>query len=188
MNKKADLSMTIKIGIGLVLGVMILIFSLTVGNKFLSIFFQDPAELTEKSLNTLETIINNLEEGESTSQIIKTSEGFYIVVFEKDPNKGSGIIGYYDRPSNECFQSSCIVLCRASTDNFACMGSESVRIFDFDKIETKEPGNPDAGIITYVEGESVNMYIAISNNNLILKEIANEETIEELNEIYGIEQ
>jgi len=186
MNKKADLSMTIKIGIGLVLGVIILIFSLTIGNKFLGIFFQDPAELTEKSLNTLETIIGNLENGESTSQVIKTSEGFYIVVFEKDPNKGSGNNGYYDRPSNECFQNSCIILCRSSTETDACIGSESVRTFDFDKIETKEPGSPEAGIVTYVEGESVNLYIAILSNNLILKEIASEETVEELDQIYGI--
>ncbi len=186
MNKKADLSMTIKIGIGLVLGVIILIFSLTIGNKFLDIFFQDPAELTEKSLNTLETVINNLEEGESTSQVIKTSEGFYIVVFEKDPSKGSGTNGYYERPPNGCFQSSCIILCRAGPETNSCIGSEIVRVFEFDKIETDEPGNSETGVVTYVEGDSVNLYIAKMDNNLILKEIANEETIEELDEVYGI--
>jgi hypothetical protein len=184
MNKFGGFDMTIKIGIGLVLGIILLLFSLSVGSTFLGIFFQEPSDLTEKSIINLESLINNLNSCEGNSFPFSMSGGYYLVAFDKSKLGRSGSEGYYSRPSNECYDSACLIICSASDKVGACDGSIFVISFeDIEKFEVKSPGNSGAGIVSYEEEKMINLYVARNRNNLILKEFE-DETIEELNQEY----
>ncbi len=185
MNTKGGLGTTIKIGIGLVLGILLLLFSLTVGTTFLGIFFQDPSELTENSMDNLEFSINSLSFCEGDSILFTMSKGYYVVSFDNSTLEKSGSQGYYERPANECYGSACLMVCAASDEINACKSSKIVKSFDYiDKFDIKSPGNSAAGIISYTENEMINLYIARKNGTLIFKEMVNAETIDSLNAIY----
>tara|TARA_Y100000310_G_C20667055_1_gene808147 strand:- start:1020 stop:1595 length:576 start_codon:yes stop_codon:yes gene_type:complete len=185
MNKKADLSMTVKIGIGLVLGIILLLFSLSVGKTFLGMFFIEPSELTENSMNNLENLINGLGNLEGDSFPFSMSKGYYLVAFDKSKVGKSGSEGLYEKPANACYDSACLIVCLAKDSSESCKNSEFVKSFEnIERIEVKEPGNPEGGIVSYVEEGIISLYIARKNNVLILKEMEEGETTEGLNLMY----
>jgi len=180
MNKTAGLGMTIKIGIGLVLGIIILLFALSIGTNFLGIFFTEPSEQTEKSMENLIKVIEKLGDKESDSFLFTTSNDFYLVAFNKGKLGKSGIKGYYEKPANECYDMACLVMCSDSEDVNACMDSKVVRsIEEIEVIDVKTPGNQDAGIVTYTQGKMINLYVAKNNNRLILKELEEGESVDD---------
>ena len=64
MNKKAVLGMNLKTIIGLIMGVIMLLFVFNVGDSIIGILFPDISELTEKSLEGLDNLIQTTSSGQ----------------------------------------------------------------------------------------------------------------------------
>lgn len=159
MNKNAVLSMNLKTIIGLVIGVIMLLFVFNVGGSVIGILFPDISELTEKSLEGLDNLIQTTNSGQKEDFLFFMSNGFQLVAFDKGTNEKSGD---YERPAG-CFQKSCLVICKKSSKPNACESSELIKTYDFDKII---PTSDETGIITIVQGEYVNLEIEIINNSI----------------------
>lgn len=160
MNKKADMSMTLKAIIGLLIGIVFLFFVLNVGGSIYSLLFPNVSELTEKSLNGFDSLIQTMVSGQKEEYLFFMSNGFQLVAFDKDENEKSG---NYERPAG-CFQKSCLVVCKESNGANACKDSELVKAYDFDKIEGV------SNIITKVQGKYVNLEVEMNNNSIKILE------------------
>lgn len=161
MNKKAAIEMSLKSIIGIVLGVIILLFVLNVGGSIYRTLFPDVSQLTRESLDGLDRLIQTINTGQKEEYIFYMSNGFQLVGFNKGTNELSGV---YERPAG-CFQKSCLVICKESDNAGACKNSELLKAYDFDKIE-----GANSVIITKVQGKYVNLEIEMGNNSIKILE------------------
>nr|MBA4405376.1 hypothetical protein [Nanoarchaeum sp.] len=161
MNKKAAIEMSLKTVIGLVIGVIVLFFVLNVGGSIYKTLFPDVSELTEKSLNGFDGVIQTMISGQKEDYLFFMSNGFQLVGFNKGENEKSG---NYERPAG-CFQKSCLVICKDNNGANACKDSELVKAYDFDKIE-----GLNGGVITKVQGKYVNLEVDMNNNSIKILE------------------
>lgn len=124
MNKKAQLSESIKTGGGVTLGIVGLLLVLYIANTLFGgfLFGNDVNKETKQSLEGFETALNELDG--NGDFIFKFSKKYSMVVFENDKGSyGSGSDGYYIRPSY-CFDKACIVICDDKDDRKACLKSK----------------------------------------------------------------
>ncbi len=147
MSKKGALALMTKVGIGLVIGVILVLFGLTLWKSFIGIFFPTITEQTESSISDLENQINELGAGENTTMLFYSTKGFVLVAFDKSRTSGSGTLNYYERPV-ACYDRACLVVCKDTDSKNSCKNSEMVKVFDLDSFEIE---NPDTGIIPLVE-------------------------------------
>ena len=147
MNKNGAVALTVRILIGLVASVAIIFFIYPLFNTALAVFFQDVSELTESSISELESEINRLSSGENTTMLFYSTNGFVLVAFDKSKLSGSGTLDYYERPV-ECYDKSCLVVCKDTDSKNSCKNSEMVKVFDFDNFDVE---NTDTGIIPLIE-------------------------------------
>ncbi|MBT3416568.1 hypothetical protein HON86_01375 [Candidatus Woesearchaeota archaeon] len=160
---KAQLNMSIKSVVGLILGVIILLFLFNVGSSIFEFLFPDVSQLTEKSLSAMSTTIDNMQHGESSTFLFYMSNGHYLVAFDMGQNQKSGI---FERPA-ACFGKSCLVICDEHNSPESCKNPELITTFEFDEINTIHSSK----IVTVTQGEYVDLSIEIINNTLILNEV-----------------
>ena len=156
------LNMSIKSVVGLILGVIILLFVFNVGTTIFDFLFPDISQLTEESLDKLSDIVNDMVTGENSTFLFYMSEGYSLVGFDKGQNTKSGI---FERPAS-CFGKSCLVVCGDGNQVESCKNSKLVRTFGFDVIETSF----NSGIITVVQGEYVELDMKLINGTLSVQE------------------
>ncbi len=165
MNRKGDgFVMSIKSLVGLLLGIALLLFVLGVGDKILAFVFPSDVELTRDYVDVLNNTIVGLDGEDST--IFYLDKGYRLVAFNKDANFGSGEDGYYERPTN-CFNRACLVVCKDENDRDACLDSDLILTYDFDKIEATRK---DYGIVSVTQGEYFSLYLKLEDNVLVIKE------------------
>ena len=157
MNKKADLTLTIKVLIGMSLGIAILLFSIAISGPFWNLFFSDITELSKTRLDELETTINGLGVGENdTITAYYINEGFNVIAFNKDKRPRSETGEFYIRPAS-CFDVACLVICKDSDSENACKSSENIKVFP--DIEIFEVTNNITKSIALVKGEYTTLYL-----------------------------
>ena len=144
------LNMSIKSVVGLILGVIILLFVFNVGTTIFDF------------LDKLSDIVNDMVTGENSTFLFYMSEGYSLVGFDKGQNTKSGI---FERPAS-CFGKSCLVVCGDGNQVESCKNSKLVRTFGFDVIETSF----NSGIITVVQGEYVELDMKLINGTLSVQE------------------
>ena len=156
------LNMSIKSVVGLILGIIILLFVFNIGSTIFDFLFPDVSQLTEESLDKLSDIVNDMVTGENSTFLFYMSEGYSLVGFDKGQNTKSGI---FERPAS-CFGKSCLVICGDGNQIESCKNSKLVRTFDFDVIKTTS----DTGIITVVQGKYIELGIKVINRTLSVQE------------------
>jgi len=157
MNKKAGLTLTIKVLIGLSFGVAILLFSVAISEPFWNLFFSDVTELSKTRLDELEDTINGLNVGENeTITAYYINEGFNVIAFNKDKRPRSETGEFYIRPAS-CFDVACLVICKDSNSENACKSSENIKIFP--DIEIFEVTSSVTKSISLVKGEYTTLYL-----------------------------
>lgn len=161
MNKKAEIEMSLKTIIGIVLGIAALLFVLSVGGSIYRTLFPDVSQLTKESLDSLDVLIQRMVSGQKEDYIFYMSKGYQLVGFNMGTNDKAGV---YERPA-ACFQKSCLVICKESNNANACKNSEFVKAYDFDKIEGK-----DNVIITKIQGKYVSLQVSLENNSIKILE------------------
>jgi hypothetical protein len=164
MNKRGDLSETIKTLGGIVIGIAALIIVLYVLMSVYKIFFiKEVDQETKDSFRGLEQAFKNLDEGEI---IFKFSKGFPLVFFDGGKgNFGSGKEGYYIRPPS-CFDKACVVMCRGLNKKEACVNSKYLFILDVERFSV---GN-EIGILypAGMEEEYVVIYFRKKDDSLVV--------------------
>jgi hypothetical protein len=166
MNKKGELAFMIKIAIGLTIGIVLILFSMTFWKVIVGLLFPEMSVLTENTMEELSEAIIRLEGGDNTTVLFYMSGDFVLVAFDKSKSFGSGSLGYYERPVS-CFDSSCLVVCRDSDSGSACKNSDLLYLFEFDNFDLE---NPDTGIISVVKGKYVEFYVEKKSNSVTIRE------------------
>jgi hypothetical protein len=169
MNKEASLKTMIMILIGISLGVVILLFSLNIGNAFWGLLFPDISELSKTYLDDLGNEIDGLEVGKNTTTAYYINDKFLLIAFDKNNKPISDTGGFYVRPTS-CFNVACLVICKDSNSENACKSSEEIKIFP--NIEKFEVTDPITNTISLTKGKYVNLYLERMNDiTFIIKEI-----------------
>lgn len=156
MNRKADLPLMMKVLFGLGFGVIILLFSLTIGEPFWNMLFPDISGLSKENLNTLEESINELSVGENNTLVYYINKGFNVIAFNKDKRSRSETGEFYVRPAS-CFDVACLVICKDNDSENACKSSDSIKVFS--DIEIFEVTDDITKSISLVKGEYTNLYL-----------------------------
>ena len=156
------MEVSFKLIFGLVIGIGGVFLVFTVSSMVWSMFFSDNWHLTEQSMDNLEEVIGGMDQiNQNSSSIFYLVDGNYLVGFEKGTQ--SGVI--YERPE-ECFNIACLVVCKSSSDNRACLSPlvyTTLDNIDFFQIEN------GAGVILAETKTSVLLYLEKQGSSLIIK-------------------
>jgi hypothetical protein len=164
------LNMSIKTVTGLLIGIALLLFVLgTFGNAIMNMIFPDVSQLTEESLNTLEEIIMDMEDGEKIEDyLFYINDGYQLVAFNKSANGKSGNANLYERPTT-CFNKACLVICKDNDNINACKNSNFIS--SFGEFNGFDETNPSSGIVTKVQGKYISLDLEMNELILSIKEV-----------------
>jgi len=157
MNRKGELSESLKTISGIVLGIGALLLVLVVLYSVFGVFFfgKEPDAETKQSMEGLkEALINLAGNGD---YIFRFSKGYNMVVFEKGKGSYGSGNNFYTRPSS-CFDDACIILCEDSENRNACMDSEQIVNLDLNGFITS---NNNGVVYPIVTGNSKDEWLKL---------------------------
>jgi len=158
------MKVSIKLIFGLVIGLAGLFFSIKVGGVMWGIFFQDELELTERSMELIESTIDDLANLEKTNTIFYLDSGYRLVSFNSGfSNSGDAIL----KPTG-CSNNACLAVCSISGGQESCLSSPLYVVFE--EILTFDSGHA-AGIVLTETKEYITLEIEKKDNNVFIHEV-----------------
>ncbi len=157
------MKLSFKFIFGLVIGIAGLFLAFSAGSAMWGIFFPEPLELTESSMDRLNVVISNLEEGQNTTMLFYLEKGFYLVGFDKGSDSGP----VYLRPE-QCFETFCLLICSNSGNERSCLDANygispnSIVSFTSENV---------GGVILSETGEYITLYLEKQGSALLIEKL-----------------
>jgi hypothetical protein len=158
------MKVSIKLIFGLVIGLAGLYLSIQAGSVMFGIFFQDKLELTDRSMDQIHSVIEELQDGSNTTVIFYLDKGYRLISFDSGYSNSEDTIL---KPSG-CSNKACLAVCSNKGGQEACLNSPNNKLFE--TVLTFESELPE-GIILTTTKEYVTLEIERNGSKIKIHEV-----------------